>query len=60
MGQSDDFKDDFKDVGGFEYISLSTFPEEILPEYIFRSALFIQKQFVYINIRKVKCCIGEW
>ena len=43
MGQSDDFKDDFKDVGGFEYISLNTFPEEILPEYIFRSALFIQK-----------------
>ena len=61
MGQSAlQSRDNFMYVGGFKYLSLKYFPEEILPKYIFRNALYIQKKFVDINIRKVKCCTGEW
>lgn len=61
MGQSAlQSRDNFMYVGGLEYLSLKYFPEEFLPKYIFRNALYIQKKFVDINIRKVKCCTGEW
>ena len=44
MGQSaKPFRDDFKDVQRLEDLSLKSFPEELLSQYIFRNKLFLQK-----------------